>query len=233
MWPETGPAPQAARIPWRGGASGARSGRLAASAEEPGSAQGGQVGRAQPWRPAPPRVTQHVTGRHRSQRRPKKRPKATSRSVAPADHSPCLAPLETPTPARGQGERPPRRSPKTTWLSLGSIPSRRGSTAGLGGQQDWKLPCGPRGSRRGPREAYRDKAGISGQSPRMLTGGQKEDTWGYLVPLWSPANPPAMVSGGRRGSSGGAGTLGLPLVATLPLGQPKPYTDMRSPGCAG
>lgn len=163
----------------------------------------------------------------------KKRPKATSRSVAPADHSPCLAPLETPTPAGGQGERPPRMSPKTTWLSLGSIPSRWGSTAGLGGQQDWKLPCGPRGSRRGPREAYRDKAGISGQSPRMLTGGQKEDTWGYLVPLWSPANPPAMVSGGRRGSSGGVGTLGRPLVATLPLGQPKPYTDMRSPGCAG
>lgn len=232
MWPETGPAPQAARIPRRGGASGARSGRLAASAEEPGSAQGGRWARLSPG-------DQHLHELRSTSledtdpKGGKKRPKATSRSMAPTDHSPCLAPLETPTPARGQGERPPRMSPKTTWLSRGSIPSRRGSTAGLGGQQDWKLPCGPRGSRRGPREAYRDKAGISGQSPRMLTGGQKEDTWGYLVPLWSPANPPAMVSGGRCGSSVGAGTLGRPLVATLPLGQPKPYTDMRSPGCAG
>lgn len=153
--------------------------------------------------------------------------------MAPADHSPCLEPLETPTPALWQGERPPWMSPKTTWLSLGSIPSWRGSTAGLGEQQAWKLPCGSWGSQRGPREAYGDKAGISGQSPRVLTGGQKEDTWGHLVTLWSPANPPAMVSGGRCGSSAG-GALGRPLVSpTLPLGQPKPYTDMRSPGYAG
>lgn len=189
-WPETGPAPQAAPVPRLGGASGVRSGRLAASAEGAWSGAGGLSPGDQPLH-----ELRSTSLEDRDPKGGERRPKAKGRSLAPADHSPCLAPLENPTPALGQGERPPWMSPKTTRLSLGSLPSWRGNTSGLGGQQVWKLPYGPWGSRRGPREAYRDKAGVSGQSPCVLTGGQKEDTWGAPRDSVVPRKP---ASRGQR-----------------------------------
>lgn len=66
----------------------------------------------------------------------------------------------------------------------------------------------------------------------MLTRGQKEDTWGHPVTLWSlQICQPWPEAVGMEAVGGGA--LGWPLVSpALPLDHPKPYTDMRSQGCA-